>query len=457
MSDNQPLDISRGQWASRFGFIMATAGAAVGLGNIWRFPFAAGENGGGVFVLAYLFFVFVIGLPAMIAELIIGRAGQQNTSDSLRNLAFDSNQSPAWGNLGILCSVTLIMVLSFYSVVAGWSMAYFFMAVKGIFGSVSPEYIQSIWDNLLSHPHSMIYWHSIFMICTMMIIALGVNKGIERASNWMMPALFIILIALVIISATVGDFRQAVQFLFAFKLQDLTLRAVIDAMGQAFFSLATGAGAILVYGSYLSKKTRVVSTVCVIAGLDVLVAILSGLAIFPIVFAYDLPIQGGPGLMFQTLPLALANLPGTNVLAACFFLLLIFAALSSSISMAEPLVAQLHEKSFIPRKRASILVGLAAWLLGLCSVFSFNIWQNVKIFNRFGVFEIMTGLPTNIFLPIGGVLFCIFAGWIIKEKIRSHQFDADAAPITYLMWRASVRYITPAGILVILLAGLLMP
>lgn len=450
MSNN---DLARGQWASRFGFIMATVGAAVGLGNIWRFPFAAGENGGGVFVLAYLIFVFLIGLPAMIAELLIGRAGRQNTSDSLTNLAYDSGATPKWGLLGILCAITLIMVLSFYSVVAGWSLAYLFMALKGLFASIDAEYVRAIWQNLLSHPETMIYWHSVFMILTMGIIAFGINKGIERLSTWMMPGLFVILIALVCVSAYVGDFKQGVQFLFGFRVQDLTWRAIIDALGQAFFSLATGAGAILIYGSYLSKKTKVVSTVSVIAGINILVAIFSGLAIFPIVFQYNLPIQDGPGLMFQILPLALSNIPGTNILAALFFILLIFAAWSSSISMAEPLVAQMHEKLFISRKKACLYIGIIAWAMGLISVFSFNLWKDIKFQNKYSLFDIMTSLPTNVFLPIGALLFCYFCGWVLDEKIRSHQFDADGAPITYLLWRFSVRYVAPIGIITILIAG----
>lgn len=445
---------TRSLWSSRFAFIMVTAGAAVGLGNIWKFPYMAGNNGGGAFVLTYLICVLLIGIPAMIAELLIGRRGQQNAVNTLATLAKEAGSSSAWQGLGWLGAVTLIMVLSFYSVVAGWSISYLVHAAQGTLVGASPQTIVEIWGALLASPMALIGWHTLFMIFTMLVIACGVNAGIERASKWMMPALFAILILLVIYSAIKGDFKQACYFLFYFRFEDLTARAIIDAMGQAFFSLATGAGCILIYGSYLSKKTDVVKTVLIISGLNVFVALCSGLAIFPLVFSHALAPESGPGLMFHALPIAFSHMPGSQLIGACFFILLFFAAWTSSISLGEPLVALLHERWHIARKWGSLYIGLFAWCLGLFSVFSFNIWQDIKIFGKWDIFTLITDIPINILLPIGAILFCIFAGWVMKEQDLREEFQVHS-PLIYHIFRVSVRYLAPIGILIVFVANFL--
>ncbi len=452
MSDIQSKP-ARSLWSSRFAFIMVTAGAAVGLGNIWKFPYMAGSNGGGVFVIAYLFFIALIGIPAMIAELLIGRRGRQNPVNTLATLSLEAKASPHWQGLGWLGAITLLLVLAFYSVVAGWSIAYLFYAFKGIFINATPESIMDIWKSLLASPLELTKWHTIFMILTMMVVALGVNAGIERASKWMMPGLFLVLIVLVVYAAIVGDFKSGFAFMFSFRPEELTSRAVIDALGQAFFSLATGAGCILIYGSYLSKKTDLVKTVLIISFLDVMVAILSGLAIFPIVFSHNLAPEGGPGLMFHVLPIAFSHMPGSQVVGSLFFVLLLFAAWTSSISMAEPLVAMMNERWKITRAWGSVYVGAVAWVLGLASVFSFNIWQDVKVFGRWGIFQVLTDLPTNILLPIGAFLFCIFAGWIMPVKASEEEFDHGNSVFLYLAWRAAIRYFAPIGILIVFIAN----
>lgn len=444
---------SRSLWTSRFGFIMATAGAAVGLGNIWKFPYMAGNNGGGVFVVLYLVFILFIGIPAMIAELLIGRRGRQNPVNTLAKLSKTIDASPAWQNVGWLGSFTLLMVLSFYSVVAGWSIAYLFYALTGVFVEASPSEIIALWHTLLDSPGLLIGWHTLFMILTMGLVARGVNKGIENASKWMMPGLFLILIFLVLYAGITGNFWEAWRFLFSFKLEDLSTQAVIDALGQAFFSLATGAGAILIYGSYLPKKTDVVETVFIIAFLDVLVALLAGLAIFPLVFSHGLSPESGPGLMFQVLPIVFSHMTGSQFIGTGFFVLLLFAAWTSSISMGEPLVALLNERWRISRGRSALYVGLIAWSFGLASVFSFNLWQDFKIGGRIGLFQILTDLPTNILLPVGAFLFCIFAGWVLPERDIRDEFDVKS-PFVYAVWLTCVRYIAPLGILLVLLANL---
>lgn len=444
---------ARSLWTSRIGFILVTAGAAVGLGNIWKFPYMAGNNGGGIFVILYLLCTLFIGIPAMIAELIIGREGRKNPVDSLKDLAAKQQHTRKWQGAGWLGAATLLLVLSFYSVVSGWSLAYLVFNLKGYFINATPTGIMTIWHELLHSPLALIGWHSFFMFLTLLVVALGINKGIERASRWMMPSLFIILILLVINSAIQGDFLAACHFLFSFKVEQLNMTAVINAMGQAFFSLATGAGAILMYGSYLSRKTPVLSTVFIISGLNIFVALLAGLAMFPIVFAHGLTPESGPGLMYLALPIAFSKMPGSTFVGGGFFILIIFAAWTSSISMAEPLVALLQEKWQIKRRMGSIYVGLAAWTFGLVSVFSFNVWEEVRFFNRWGIFQILTDLPTNIMLPIGAFLFCVFAGWIMnKDSVRDefgHQND-----VLYKTFLLLIRYIAPASILIVLIAGL---
>lgn len=448
MSNSQ----ERSLWSSRFAFIMVTAGAAVGLGNIWKFPYVAGNNGGGAFVVTYLLCTLLVGIPAMIAELLIGRHGRQNAVNTLATVAKAANHSTRWEGLGWLGCLTLLMVLSFYSVVSGWSIAYLFYAFKGTFVNISAVDIVQLWSNLLGSPITLIAWHSVFMFLTMIVVALGVNAGIEKASKWMMPALLIILLFLVVYAGFVGDFKQAVHFLFSFKLEAFTSKAVINAMGQAFFSLATGAGAILIYGSYLSKKTNMVETVLIISVINVMVAILAGLAIFPIVFSHGLQPESGPGLMFQILPIAFSQMPGSQVIAILFFTLLLFAAWTSSISMGEPLVALLYERWNISRKRGAFYIGLLAWIMGLLSVFSFNLWQNVKVFSKWGIFDLLTDIPINILLPVGAFLYCIFAGWIMKPKDVQAEFG-ESMPKIYLAWRFAIRYLAPLGIFTVFVAN----
>lgn len=442
----------RSVWSSRLAFILVSAGAAVGLGNIWRFPYMAGENGGGVFVLAYIIFLFAIGTPAMIAELMIGRRGQKNAVDTLETLAHESKESRNWKYLGWLGALTLVMVLSFYSVISGFAIGYLNYAMQGTFNNASPDAISALWVNLMNQPILLIGWHTIFMVLTMGVVALGVNQGIEKSSRWMMPALFIILIVLVIYAAIIGNFKEAFIFLFSFKIQDFTPMAIVSALGQSFFSLATGAGAILIYGSYLSKSTNIFSTVFIIAILDLFVAILAGLAIFPIVFAHGLSPADGPSLMFKVLPIAFSNMPGAQFVGTCFFLLLIFAAWTSSISMGEPLVSLIVEKTKVKRTKASIYVGLLAWGFGIISALSFSIWRGVEIF-EWHLFEILLGIPTNILLPIGALLFCIFAGWVMNEKHVEEELDSSS-PALYFAWRFAIRYLCPLCILIILITTL---
>lgn len=442
----------KGQWSSKTAFILAATGAAVGLGNIWRFPYMAGENGGSAFVLVYLLCVLIIGIPVMFAEILIGRYTKQNPVDAMANGAKEMGHTHYWGLVGWWGALGLLLVLSFYSVVSGWAVSYLFRAGLGQFNGLNSNQVNHIWTQFLASPGHMLFWHTVFMLLTITVIIGGVTKGLERASKLMTPGLYIILIALVVYAAIEGNFSQAWHYLFHFDIQKITSSIIIAAMGHAFFTLALGAGAMLTYGAYVPKNVNIVHSCLIVTFLDVLVAFLSGMAIFPLVFAYHLPAQSGPGLMFVTLPIAFAQIPGGMIIGSLFFLLLIFAAWTSSINLAEPMVIILMRFLKISRLTSALLVGGMAWLLGIGSILSFNLWQHLIFFNHFTVFDLATNIPTDIILPIGGFCFAIFCGWVLKKYITMNELNIKFH--WYFIWRFLIRYISPIGIIIILINGL---
>ncbi len=433
------------QWSSKLGFILAATGAAVGLGNIWRFPYMAGKHGGSAFVILYLVFVLVIGLPIMVSEFVIGRHARKNPVDALSTIAVENNRSKKWGFLGWWGAFGLLLTLSFYSVVSGWSIAYLIQSFSGTFNHMNAPGVAQYWQHFLSSPWRLLGFHTLFMCLTMSVITLGVQQGLERATKLMMPALYAILFGLVIYAAFEGDFARAFKFLFDFHIDKITPSVVIAALGHAFFTLALGAGALLMYGAYVPKRVHLVNSVFIIAGLDVLVAILSGLAIFPIVFKFHLSPASGPGLMFVTLPISFSHMQFGAFIGGLFFVLLLFAAWTSSINIAEPLIVIAMDRFNIKRGYAAILVGALAWFLGIGSVLSFNVWKNVHLFGHLNLFDIATNVPTDIILPIGGIGFAIFAGWIMSR--RSTTDEVNTRPAIYSIWRFLIRYVAPIGVL----------
>jgi len=449
-SNETPL---RGQWSSRLGFILAATGAAVGVGNIWKFPYMVGANGGSAFVLVYVIAILLVGIPIMLAEIMIGRRGRHNPVDTLKILAAEAQASPRWQGLGWLCGVILIMVLSFYSVVAGWAIGYFWETSAGHFTGLNASQVSEHWHNFLGSPLQLMVWHSLFMLLTLWIVERGVHRGIELASRIMMPLLFVLLIVLDIYSATTPGFNQACHFLFSVDFHKITPSVIISALGHAFFTLAVGAGAMLAYGSYLPKHSRFYGPVITVVFLDVLVAILAGVAIFSIVFSHGLTAIGGPGLIFEALPIAFASMAGGQFLGAMFFALFLFAAWTSSISMAEPVVVLLAERYLGSRLKASVFVGVFAWLLGLGSVLSFNYWEDIKVFSHWNFFGGITDLATNILQPIGGILFAVFAGWVMQKNITAEELQLPQG--WFNVWLTLIRYVAPLGIVIIFLAALL--
>ena len=438
-----------GQWSSRWAFILAATGSAVGLGNIWKFPYVAGENGGGAFVLIYLACILLIGLPIMMSEVMLGRRGRQSPINTMATLAEEIGVSRYWKLLGWGGLLAGFFILSFYSVIAGWTLAYVFRAAAGAFTGATAESVEGIFTSLVSDPERLLAWHTIFMVMTVVVVARGVKSGLEKAVRFLMPTLFILLIVMVGYAMNTGHFGEALAFMFKPDFGAITAEGVLAAMGQAFFSLSLGMGAIMIYGSYLSSHASITQTTFTIAMADTLVAILAGMAIFPIVFAYGLEPAAGPGLVFQVLPLALGNIPGGTFFATLFFVLLVFAAWTSAISLVEPAVAWLVENHGMNRVTASAWVGIGVWLLGIGSMLSFNVWADVKLLGGMNFFDLLDFVTSNVMLPLGGLFIAVFAGYILPRGASAEELHLNDT--RYRLWHFLVRYVAPAAVALIFL------
>ncbi|NOQ90846.1 MAG: sodium-dependent transporter [Gammaproteobacteria bacterium] len=441
-----------GQWTNRTVFILAATGSAVGLGNIWKFPYIAGENGGGTFVLVYLLCIALIGMPIMMAEIMLGRRGKQSPINTMAALARDEKRNPGWVWLGWMGVAAGFLILSYYSVIAGWAMSYVFRTGGGMFIGVTADGVNSIFTDLVTDPERLLAWHTIFMVMTMAVVARGVKNGIEKAVTYLMPLLFAMLIVIVIYSMTTGYFMEGVRFLFT--PGSIDGKGILIAMGHAFFTLSLGMGAIMVYGSYLSREHSIVQASILIALADTVVALLAGMAIFPIVFANGLEPGAGPGLIFQTLPIAFGHMPGGTMVGVIFFTLLVFAAWTSAISLIEPAVAYLVENRGMNRIYASVWIGGFTWFVGLGTVFSFNIWKEKTlsipyIFENLTFFDTLDYLTANIMLPLGGLFIALFAAWVMKES--SSREEIATFPLIYKLWLFLVKFVTPLAVIVVFL------
>jgi NSS family neurotransmitter:Na+ symporter len=438
-----------GQWSTRLAFVLAATGSAVGLGNVWRFPYIVGENGGGAFVLVYLLCILMIGLPIMMAEILLGRRGRQSPINTMLTVAREEGLSRGWGLMGWIGVVAGFLILSFYSVIAGWALAYVFKAGSGSFAGLDADSSSEMFGAMLANPEALLAWHTIFMVMTAMVVARGVRSGLERAVTILMPALVVLLVILVGYSMAHGDFLGGVEFLLRPDFSALSANAVLLAMGQAFFTLSLGMGAIMVYGSYLSSDASVARTSAAVVASDTLVALLAGLAIFPILLAAGLSPGQGPGLIFVTLPLAFAEMPLGPFFGTLFFVLLVFAAWTSAISLIEPAVAFLVENLGLTRVFATTVVAILAWLLGIAALLSLNVWSGFTLFDK-GVLDLLDYVTANILLPLGGFLIAIFVGWRMSQssvmsELRLRNIRA------FRVWFFLVRYLAPVAIVVVFL------
>lgn len=449
----------RGLWSSRLAFILAATGSAVGLGNVWKFPYVTGENGGGAFVLVYLLCIAIIGIPIMMAEVFIGRNGRHNPITSFRLVAERNLASPIWRISAIVGMAAAFIILSFYSVIGGWAASYIGHAAAGDFTGGTAESIGDLFGGLLGSPVQLLIWHTVFMALVVLVVSRGLKGGLERAATILMPALFILLLLAVGYATTTGHFGEAVSFLFSPNFGALTVSGVLVALGHAFFTLSLGMAIMMAYGSYLGRDVSIGRTAISVAIMDTGVALLAGLAIFPVVFANGLEAGAGPGLIFQTLPLAFGNMPFGSLFGALFFVLLLFAAWTSGISLLEPVVEWVEEKTSLARTGSAVLVGVLCWALGIASILSLNVWSDVTplaMFDRFEgktIFDLLDYVTANIMLPLSGLLTALFVGWFVaRESLKS---DLALTGSAFGLWYNLIRFVTPIAVVIVFIYNLM--
>jgi NSS family neurotransmitter:Na+ symporter len=482
----------QGQWTGGYTFFLAATGAAVGLGNIWKFPYVAGQNGGGAFVLVYLFFVLIIGIPLFMSELMLGKRGRQSPSQSIVNITTELKLSRHWAWLGGIATLSGFLILSYYSVVAGEVLAYAIRTVSGSFDGQSADGISSLYDRFRANPETLLAWHSIFLVMTCIVVARGVHHGLEKTVSVLMPLLVLILLLLIAHAVQGGSFINGASFLFDVDFNKLfyarndlgayivdangayqpTFKGILVAMGHAFFTLGLAVGTMIIFGAYLKPAMSIPRITIAVALADTVIALLAGLAIFPIVFAHGLSTAQGPGLVFTTLPIAFGSMEYGNLLGGLFFLLLFFAALTSAIALIEPTVSWLIDKYRMTRVKAVTCAGVACWLLGIASVFSVSgttlgdIMQHLRDFITDPVvdfdhrlleltaFQFIDAVVTLVLLPLTGLLLAVFTGWIIRPVITLEDLHIKKLAF-YKLWQILVRYVTPVLIIVIFVFGLI--
>lgn len=438
------------KWHSSLIFILAAAGSAVGLGNIWKFPYMVGESGGSAFVLVYLLCILLVGLPILIAEILIGRRGDASPILAMQNVAKESKASSLWAGIGWLGTVAGFLIASFYVVVAGWAAKYTYAEFSGALVADSAETVENYFVGFLGAPEPLLIWTFAFLFIALAVIALGVQNGLANMARVLMPILMVILLGLFAYVIVNEDIASAISFMFRFEPDKLNSDVVLSALGHAFFTLSLGMCAMMVYASYMPKGASIAKSAFAIAILDTAIAIIAGLVIYGIVFAHGLEPSAGPGLLFQSLPLAFEELPYGSFIGGLFFLLVSFAALTSLVSIIEPFVAWLTDKG-LSRLVATVIFAVICSVLTVGCALSFNLWSGdeYKIFNL-NFFDLLDYLTTNIMLPLGGVLIAIFVGWFMKDtKIRREMKPGNEA--LYLLWRILIRWVAPITVLIVLL------
>ncbi len=446
---------SRGHWGSRLGFVLAATGSAIGLGNLWKFPYITYENGGGAFVLIYLFCILLIGIPIMLAELLLGKRTQSNPVGAFG--VFRPEQ-PVWKLVGVLGVFTGFVILSYYSVIAGWTIEYSMKAVMGQFSTVAPEKAGEMFVAFLGNPYKQMLWHFVFMAMTVAIVIGGVSKGIERWSKILMPALIAIILFLTFQALRLDGARQAVVFIFNPDFSQLTSHSVLEALGHAFFTLSLGMGAMLTYGSYMEKKVDIVKAGVIVAVMDTVIAIMACLMMYPIIFTNKVEVKESIGIIFTSIPALLARLPFGNMLAVMFFLLVCFAALTSAISLLEVVVSWGVDELNWRRKPTTLLLASVVFAFGVPSALCNGTLPlfSAKFFPKGGgewlnYLDAWDYLASNWFLPIGGFMTAVFVGWVLKKEEVIGEFPSKTHKVIYVVWRFLLKFLTPVGVLVVML------
>ncbi|MGY4878260.1 sodium-dependent transporter [Vreelandella aquamarina] len=442
---------ARIQWLGRWGFLLAATGSAVGLGNIWKFPYITGEFGGGAFVLVYLACILAVGVPVMMTEIAFGRLGQGSPVDAIRRVVNESGKKSAWSLLGWMAMLCGFLILSFYVVVAGWSFSYLWKMLTGGLSGSSVDDMAAVFGANNANPFTLGGWSTLVTVLTMLIVGKGVQEGIEKSVSWMMPGLVVMLVVLIVFGMFSGGFGQAVDFLFSFEAGSLSSEGMLAALGHAFFTLSLASGAILTYGSYLPKTASIARTTLSVALADTVVALMAGLAIFPVIFANGMDPSEGPGLIFMSLPLAFQAMPLGTLFGILFFAMLSMAALTSSISMVEATISWLCDNKGLSRRSAAWGTGIVLWLISTMAMLSFNLGADWTLAGRhfFGWLDYLT---SRLMMPLGGLGTVILAGFVLKSDALREELGLSRLP--YTLWLAMVRYVSPLGILVIFVDAL---
>ncbi|MFT5710957.1 MAG: NSS family neurotransmitter:Na+ symporter [Halioglobus sp.] len=437
-----------GGWQSRTTFVLALSASSVGLGNIWRFSYLTGEYGGAPFVISYLFCLFFIAVPLLIAEVAIGTHGRGSPTISLRWSADRSLLSRNWMIIGVLACITGLLILSYYAVIAGWALAYTGVMASGTFAAASALTVGEYFDQFLSSPRVLIYWQSLFLLMTVVTVSMGVRRGIGLLVWVAVPALIALLAVLVIFGVENGDIKAAQQFLFSVKMIDFTPQSVLVALGHAFFTLGVGVGAGIVYGAYAPERIPVGRSVVAVALFDTLISLAVGLAIFPIVFANNIEPSMGPGLLFVSVPYAFGNILQGELFGTLFFAVVVIAALGSAVAMMEPIVRMVMQHRRWPRLLAVLVVAGIVWVLGLGTVLSFNVWQNDLWFANWNFFELLDAITAGLLLPLVSLLTAVFVGWYMRPEILRMELFRES-DLFFALWRFLLRYFVPLAIIVV--------
>ncbi len=442
---------NRDSFSSKIGVIAAAAGSAIGLGNIWRFPYVTGENGGAAFLIIYIGFILLIGIPVMLSEFTIGRRAQRNPFGAFRKLA----PGKPWYLIGIMGIAAAFMILAFYSTIAGWTLEYIYLSVTNSFSGRSPEELNTLFNNFMTSGTKPVIYQLVFMFLTGFIVYKGVRNGIEKYTKILMPLLLVIIIIICIRSVTLPGSAEGLEFLFKPDFSKINADVVLMALGQAFFSLSIGMGTLITYGSYIRKKNNLSNTAFAVSAADTLIAILAGVAIFPAVFAFNIEPSAGEGLVFITLPNIFQSMPGGFIWSMLFFILLAIAALTSTISVLEVVVAFFSEELNISRKMATILSSIAISVLGIFCTLSQGPMANLGFFG-IDLFENLEYTSANILLPLGGLFIVLFVGWFLgksnvsDELTNSHSLKVLFFPVFIFL----VRFVAPIAIAFVFLNGL---
>ncbi|QEW07886.1 sodium-dependent transporter [Nitrincola iocasae] len=438
-------------WSHRSVFILALLGSSAGLGNIWKFPYLTGEQGGGTFLLVYLFCVLLVGVPIMMAEVLLGRRTRSNPVQAFQHLSEEAGASPRWVWIGWLAILTGVLIFSFYAVVAAWIFYYVFSLSTGLLADIGVDQAGEYFGAMLKDPGSLLMSHSLFMLLILGILAAGVRRGLDRAIRYLMPLLFLLLLILLVYAYNSGHFMRAYYYLFAFHPGRVDASMFIAALGHAFFTLSLGMGAVMTYGAYLSRKESIGQTVACVGMLDTVLALLVGMVVFPIIFAAQMEPSSGPGLLFITLPVAFGQMDAGQVLCVIFFLLVGVAAVTSAISLMEPATVLLEQRYGLKRPAAALgSVGLA-WLLSLAVLFSFSHFSGITLLEM-NLFELLNFVTTYLLLPLVGLVITLFTGWVLCRRIT--QDELSQSLVLYYLWRFCLRYLAPLAIGLIFVTNL---